>query len=81
MSNEAKKYNWFYGDNVQYTVEEYISKIHELISSATNQMQECDGDLFMSEYQKLIQGAAKLSYLNDQMGQEKVSHLKLQPKE
>jgi hypothetical protein len=44
-------------------------------------MQECDGDLFMSEYQKLIQGAAKLSYLNDQMGQEKVSHLKLQPKE
>ena len=81
MSNEAKKYNWGWNDRVQYTIEEYINKINELISSATNQMQECDGDLFMSEYQKLIQGAHKLSYLNDQMGQEKVSHLKLQPKE
>jgi len=81
MSSEVKKYNWFYNNTVQYTIEEYISKVNELIYSATSQMQECDGDLFMSQYQKLIEGADRLSHLNDQMGQEKVSHLKLQPEE
>ena len=70
MSNEVKKYNWYHNDREQYTVEEYISKVDELISSATNQMQECDGDLFMSEYQKLIEGAGRLSHLKWQMGRE-----------
>ena len=70
MSKEVKKYNWFYGDSVQYTVEEYISKIHELISSPIRQMRECDGDLFMSEYQKLIEASDKLEHLNDQLNGE-----------
>jgi hypothetical protein len=66
MSKEVKKYNWFYNDN-KYTLEEYIEKINELISSATTQMEECNGDLFMSEYHKLMNGAYKLSWLNDQL--------------
>ena len=66
MSNEVKKYYWFYEDN-SYTLEEYLNRVEELISSATAQMQECDGDLFMSEYQKLLEGSAKLSYLNEQL--------------
>jgi len=70
MSNEAKKYNWFYSDRVQYTVEEYINKIHELISDPISQMQECDGDLFMSQYQKLIEASEKLEHLNDQLNGE-----------
>ena len=70
MSNEVKKYNWFYGDSVQYTVEEYISKIHELMSSAITQMQECDGDLCISEYRNLVDGVYKLDYLNDQLNGE-----------
>jgi hypothetical protein len=57
MSNEVKKYNWFYSDRVQYTLEEYLYKLNELISSPISQMQECNGDLFMSEYQKLISGS------------------------
>jgi hypothetical protein len=71
MSNEVKKYNWFYSDHVQYTLEEYISKIHELISSPITQMQECDGDLFMSEYQKLIEGACAFDRLINQLKEEK----------
>ena len=70
MTNEVKKYNWFYGGGVQYTVEEYISKLHELISSPIRQMRECDGDLFMSEYQKLIEASDKLEHLNDQLNGE-----------
>tara|TARA_R110000803_G_scaffold10202_6_gene31500 strand:- start:33 stop:251 length:219 start_codon:yes stop_codon:yes gene_type:complete len=66
MSNEVKKYHWFYEDN-SYTLEEYLNRVEELISSATAQMQELDGDLLMSEYQKLLEGSAKLSYLNEQL--------------
>ena len=66
MSNEVKKYHWFYEDN-SYTLEEYLNRVEELISSATVQMQECNGDLFMSEYQKLLEGSTQLSYLNDQL--------------
>jgi hypothetical protein len=72
MSKEVKRYNWFYNDN-KYTIEEYIEKVNELISSATDQMQECDGDLFMSEYHKLISGAYKLSSLNDQLKEDKLN--------
>ena len=71
MSNEVKKYNWFYSDRVQYTLEEYISKIHELISSPITQMRECDGDLFMSEYQKLIEGECALDRLIAQLKEDK----------
>tara|TARA_R110000824_G_scaffold1928_2_gene9419 strand:- start:531 stop:740 length:210 start_codon:yes stop_codon:yes gene_type:complete len=69
MSNEVKKYHWFYEDN-SYTLEEYLNKVEELISGATGQMQELDGDLFMSEYHKLIEGSVKLSYLNEQLKEE-----------
>ena len=68
--NEVKKYRWDFHSNVEYTLEEYISKVNELVYSAITQMQQCDGDLFMSEYRKLIDGAYKLDYLNDQMGDE-----------
>ena len=67
MSNEVKKYKWFYRDKVQYTLEEYLHKLYELISSPVRQMQECDGDLYMSEYQKLIEASDKLDHLNDQL--------------
>lgn len=65
-----KKYDWYHNDQ-KYTLFEYINEINELISSATNQMQECDGDLFMSEYQKLMLGSFRLSYLCDQLKKEK----------
>jgi hypothetical protein len=67
MSNEVNKYRWNFHNEVEYTIEEYISKVNKLIYSAITQMQECDGDLFMSEYRNLIDGAYQLDYLNDQM--------------
>ena len=67
MTDEVKKYKWLYGDIVEYTLEEYLSKVNKLIYSAITQMQEYDGDLFMSEYRNLIDGAEHLDYLNDQM--------------
>jgi hypothetical protein len=70
MSNEVKKYRWNFHNEVEYTIEEYISKVHELVYSAITQMQECDGDLFMSEYRNLVDGVYKLDYLNDQLNGE-----------
>lgn len=69
MSNEVKKYNWFYQDN-KYTLLEYLTELRDLINSPVTQMQECDGDLFMSEYQKLITASYKLSNLVDQLKEE-----------
>jgi len=69
MSNEAKKYNWFYQDN-KYTLLEYLTELRDLINSPVTQMQECDGDLFMSEYQKLVTASYKLSNLVDQLKEE-----------
>jgi hypothetical protein len=71
MSNEVKKYNWFYSDRVQYTLEEYLYKLNELISSPISQMQECNGDLFMSEYQKLIEGACAFDRLINQLKEDR----------
>jgi len=70
MSNEVKKYRWNFHNEVEYTIEEYISKVHELVYSAITQMQECDGDIFMSEYRNLVDGVYKLDYLNDQLNGE-----------
>jgi hypothetical protein len=75
MSKEVKKYKWFLGGRVEYTLEEYISKVDELIYGAVGQMRECDGDLFMSEYQKLMDGADKLNYLNSQLKKERAEIL------
>ena len=69
MSNEVKKYNWFYQDN-KYTLLEYLTELRDLINSPVTQMQECDGDLFMSEYQKLVTASYKLSNLVDQIKKE-----------
>ena len=69
MSNEVKKYNWFYEDG-KYTLLEYLTELRDLINSPVTQMQECDGDLFMSEYQKLVTASYKLSNLVDQLKKE-----------
>ena len=69
MSKEVKKYDWFYNDN-KYTLLEYLTRVEELISSPVTQMQECDGDLFMSEYHKLISGSHKLTNLVEKLKKE-----------
>ena len=53
MPKQPKRYDWFYQDG-KYTLLEYLTELRDLINSPVTQMQECDGDLFMSEYQKLV---------------------------
>ena len=69
MTNEVKKYDWSYNDN-KYTLLEYLTKVEELISSPVTQMQECDGDLFITEYHKLISGSYKLTNLVEKLKKE-----------
>jgi hypothetical protein len=69
MSDTEKKYSWNYAGD-KYTLLEYLKKVNELIDSPVNQMQECDGDLFMSEYQKLSTASYKLPNLIDQLEKE-----------
>ena len=69
MSDTEKKYSWNYADD-GYTLLEYLKKVNELIDSPVNQMQECDGDLFMSEFQKLITASFQLPSLIVQLEKE-----------
>ena len=69
MSDTEKKYSWNYSED-RYTLLEYLKKVNELIDSPVNQMQECDGDLFMSEFQKLITASFQLPSLIVQLEKE-----------
>jgi hypothetical protein len=44
---------WAYKEKV--SVPEFLRRLDNLLGSPINQMIECDGDLLMSEYQKLLQ--------------------------
>ncbi len=50
---------WAYKEEV--SVPEFLRRLDKLLESPVHQMMECDGDLFMSEYQKLTQAHYKLS--------------------
>lgn len=47
-----KLYKWSY--NVEVDGDEFIKRLAPLVISPVRQMMECDGDMFMSEYQKLV---------------------------
>jgi len=50
---------WAHKEEV--SVPEFLRRLDNLLGSPINQMMDCDGDLFMSEYQKLIQARYMLS--------------------
>jgi hypothetical protein len=50
---------WAYKEKV--SVPEFLRRLDNLLGSPINQMIECDGDLLMSEYQKLLQARYMLS--------------------
>lgn len=57
---------WEYAEEV--SVPEFLRRLDKLLESPINQMIECDGDLLVSEYQKLIQAHYKLSNVVREMG-------------
>tara|TARA_R110000822_G_scaffold2054_1_gene9728 strand:+ start:333 stop:551 length:219 start_codon:yes stop_codon:yes gene_type:complete len=70
----TKKYQWNYSteDKYGHTLEEYVLKVHDLIVGAVEHLEQCEGDMMMSEYRKLIDGAWRLEHLKKQMEGEEV---------
>lgn len=63
------KYKWWGSDKDEdrLLISEYLTKLEALICDPVDRMQELNGDLFVSEYQKLIEGSDRLRYLMEQM--------------
>jgi len=65
----TKKYQWNYStdDKYSYTLEEYILKVHDIIVDTVEHIENCEGDMLMSEYRKLIDGSWRLEHLKKQI--------------
>ena len=63
------KYRWWYSDKDDdcLLISEYLTKVEALICDPVDHMQELNGDMFVSDFQKLIEGSDKLRYLINQM--------------
>jgi len=60
-----KKYNWTYDEKI--TAEEFLLRLVPLVNGPVRTMWECDGDMFMSDYAKLCDAAARLRVFEDQV--------------
>lgn len=60
-----KKYNWTYDEKI--TAEEFLLRLVPLVNGPVRTMWECDGDMFMSDYAKLCDAAARLRNYADQV--------------
>jgi len=70
----TKKYQWNYStdEKYSYTLEEYILKVHDIIADTVEHVADCEGDMLMSEYRKLIDGSWRLEHLKKQLEGEEV---------
>lgn len=51
----VKKYKWFTdGCNTELTADEVLIKLGPVFCGVMQTMNECDGDIWMSDYQKLM---------------------------
>jgi hypothetical protein len=60
-----KTYQWSYEEYI--TAEEFLKRLEPLVNGPVQMMWECDGDMFMSDYSKLREAAARLRNFKDQM--------------
>jgi hypothetical protein len=60
-----KKYNWTYNEKI--TAEEFLLRLVPLVNGPVRTLWECDGDMFMSDYSKLCDAAARLRVFEDQV--------------
>lgn len=71
MANSEAKgtmLNWEY--NVEVTPEEFIMRLRPLVCDPVNTLIECDGDMWMSDYSKLITALWKINSAVKQMEEE-----------
>tara|TARA_R110001592_G_scaffold123278_1_gene331007 strand:+ start:83 stop:295 length:213 start_codon:yes stop_codon:yes gene_type:complete len=68
------KYQWNYSTDAKYamTLEEYVLKLCDEICEPLEHLEECDGDMMMSEYRKLVGGAWHLRHLVKQLNEEEL---------
>jgi hypothetical protein len=52
-----KTYKWSYEEEI--TAEEFLMRLVPLVNGPVQMMWECDGDMFMSDYAKLCDAAAR----------------------
>ena len=64
----TQMYKWKYNKEIE--LEEYIEKVYNKVSSACTTMRECDGDMWLSDYNKLMDAEYRLSDLLNQMKKE-----------
>jgi hypothetical protein len=60
-----KKYNWTYDEKI--TAEEFLLRLVPLVNEPVRTLWECDGDMFMSDYAKLCDAAARLRVFQEQV--------------
>ena len=64
------QYYWNHEENV--TAEEFIRRLQRLVCEPVRTMQECDGDIFLSQYRDLCEGSDRIrnaiSVLDDKKG-------------
>ena len=61
--------NWEY--NVQVTPEEFIMLLKPLVCDPVNNLMECDGDMWMSDYSKLVDAFWKIDNAVNKIQKEK----------
>ena len=61
----TKTYKWSYDEEI--TAEEFLTRLVPLIDGPVQMLWECDGDMFMSDYSKLRDAAARLRNFKDEM--------------
>lgn len=68
------KFQWNYStdDEKALTLEEYVLKLCDKICDPVEHLEECEGDMMMSEYRKLIAGGWHLKHLRKQINKEEL---------
>lgn len=71
MANSKAKgtmLNWEY--DVEVTPEEFIMRLKPLVQGPVSNLMECDGDMWMSDYAKLVSAFWKINSAVKQMEEE-----------
>tara|TARA_R110002020_G_scaffold131776_5_gene294514 strand:- start:6633 stop:6836 length:204 start_codon:yes stop_codon:yes gene_type:complete len=61
----SKSIQWSHDEKI--TAEEFIKRIQPLVCDPVEVMMECDGDMWMSDYSKLVSAFWRLKNATDSM--------------
>tara|TARA_R100000995_G_scaffold32427_1_gene14594 strand:- start:744 stop:947 length:204 start_codon:yes stop_codon:yes gene_type:complete len=64
----AKLIQWAHDE--QITAEEFIKRIQPMVCDPIEVMMECDGDMWMSDYSKLVSAFWRLKNATDKMAED-----------